>query len=684
MKRVLVKIPILCFRPVLLVGFLQMCSLWLSSQTSTINIIWANEFNYRIEGNDTLQNLVGGVELNQDTVYLYCDSAVIKNSRTVVAKGNFILQHGTALSIFSDSAVYNGTAKLADLKGNVSLIKNKQKLFTDSLSYNTTTKIATYRNGANLYDDTTRIRSKRGYFHAKTDDVFLSENVSVSNSEFSLKSDTLKFNATSKIVTFLAPTIILLDSARVYTEQGYYDINNKRADFYSSPQYVKKTKKAWANFIRYNGKLKEILLMGNAYVEDTASLAFASIIRYNEKTEVTTLSGSAFIRDKNRTITGDTVVYDALKETYSTRGRTHIVDGAQILEADQVDYDTDREIGSAKGRVIWQDTLERIIIQCHFVEHSDKTKYLKAVGGFDTTTVIQDSLQVVVPKGRPLLIKLMESDSLFVSADTLLSLRPSDLVKRDTSTKTRTPAPGSLLIDTSAVAKDTIVALESFAESTAKEKKEEERIILAYREVRIFKNDMQAVCDSLSYSRADSMFRLYKKPFIWADQSQFRSDTVIMLLANNRIDQALLRNESFIVTSPNNSVYNQIKGRNSIASFTDGKVSSVRVEGNSQSVYYVLDDDNKYIGVNKTECSDMKLVFTNNDVTRIVFYDQPKSSLTPMKSADLEALKLPGFSWDAALRPKSVEDISRVKKELKTATPPSAPPAITSKTETEK
>jgi lipopolysaccharide export system protein LptA len=643
------------------------------SSSKLIDILWADNFSFILEGADTIQKLVGNVELRQDTVYLYCDSALILNRQTVTASGNFILQHGEYLSMFADSAIYLASQKTAFLKSNVSLIKGKQKLFTDSLSYDANTRIATYLNNANLYDDTTRIRSKRGYFHAKTDDVFLSDNVLVSNREFTLKSDTLKFNATSKIVTFLAPSIIVQDSAQIYTERGYYDITNKRADFFQSPQYVKKTKKSWANFIRYDGKKKEITLLGNSYVEDIDFLAYASKIIFNEKTEVSVLTGGAYIRDKDKVITGDTITYDGINETYSTRGRTNIVDGALKLEADQVDYDNEREIGSANGRVIWQDSIERIIIMCDFVEQSNKTKYLKATGGFDRKTEKPDSQSTTVQLSRPLLIKKMQQDSLYISADSLLSLRPSEFAKKDTSkikTQSLPAAPDSLAV----VVSDTLNARSAMARDTTK--KEEGRVILAYHDVRIYKSDMQALCDSLSYSNLDSTFNLYQEPIIWTDKSQYSADSISLLLAENQIDQVLLKNESFIITSPDSVFYNQIKGRNSHAFFENGKVNRVRVEGNSQSVYYVLDNNDLYIGINKTECSDMLIEFKDNDVKGIVFYAQPKATLHPMKGADHETLKLPGFSWEEERKPVSVQDLVKTKKIVIESNKPETKPDI--------
>lgn len=45
------------------------------------------------------------------------------------------------------------------------------------------------------------------------------------------------------------------------------------------------------------------------------------------------------------------------------------------------------------------------------------------------------------------------------------------------------------------------------------------------------------------------------------------------------------------------------------------------VNGNVEFVYYVLDDDGGYVGVNKIICSEMMLYFGNNEVEKIIFFN---------------------------------------------------------------
>lgn len=651
-----------------------------------IHIRFSDEFTYKIVGLDTLKKLIGNVELNQDSVFLFCDSAIIVNSTAVTAKGRFILQHGKSTTIFADSALYRSDTKIAELYSNVSLLNGKQKLFTERLTYDANTKTATYLTGATLTDDTTFLVSVRGYFNTETDDIFFKDSVIVVNPDFTLRSDTLKYNASSQIVTFLAPTLITQGAARIYTEAGFYDIGSRQASFSKNPQYLKDDRRAWAKVMRYDGKLKEVTLLGDAHIEDSTSIATAELIIHNEDLEVTTLKGKAFIKDGDRTIRSEIVIYDARSKTYSTQGRTHIEDGSQILDAEQVNYDKERDISIVQGRVVWTDTVQNLTVRCEYAEHSQKRNYLKASGG---------------SYGRPLMIKVVDGDSLYISADTLLSFEntePGTLQPHDSLSSLAAPLQADSLMAPTLNAgeppssadpapRDAVLPLFSLTDSLPPQtpvdsllaeapstlpdslqatspvksgdtgKDEPHRSILAYHDVRIFKKDLQAICDSLAYSTLDSMFRLYREPIIWSDTSQFSADSVQIQLANDRIDRIFLWQNSFIINTPDEVFFNQIKGKNSTAFFMEGALQRVGVSGNAESVYYALDEEGAYIGVNQAVCSEMMIEFGNNQVEGIRFYTEPKATLFPMKQANHEQLKIQGFNWQIEKRPNSVEDL---------------------------
>lgn len=570
-----------------------------------------------LQRRDTIiQRLLGSVELRQDSIYMYCDSAIITNSTQVVAEGNVIIQQGDSVSVFSDSLNYDGIEKKATLFGEVAFDSRGQQLFTDQLNYDLNTKVATYFTGATLTNGSTQLTSKRGYFYTETDEAYFKDSVVVIDPEFNLRSDTLLFNTKTQVATFLGPTLVGNDSTKIYCEAGFYNTANETAEFRQNAQFVRGEQEAVGDIIRYDGVTNTYTLAGNASFKENDRQAQADTIQYNEATEETILIGNATYQDSTQSIAAQKIIYDQKKDVYSTRGRSFISDPPQILQADQVDFDNETGLGIASGNVIWQDTSQELTIKCQLAEYDRVTDYLKASGG------------------RPLLITKIEDDSLYLASDTLLAISRQDTILVDSLQQ----------IDTS-------------------------RTLYAYYDVRIYKTDLQAICDSLIYSTKDSLFRFFEEPLIWSDTSQFSADTVTLQLKDDKLDQIFLYNKSFIVNSPDEKFFNQIKGKNITATFLESELRRMLVEGNAESVYYAQDENKAYVGVNKTICSEMLLYFGNNTVEKISFFAEPTARLEPMKQANHEELKLEGFQWIVDRRPKSVADILKTK-----GTKPSLPP----------
>ena len=256
-----------------------------------VDVDHADVFEY-IQRKDTVfQKLNGNVELRQDSIYMYCDTAVIRNNTHVTANGKVLIQQGDSTSVFADSAMYDGVLKIAELYGDVILVNGRQKLFTDRLTYDLAQKLATYNNGATLTLDSTQLTSKRGYYYVREKQIFFKDSVIVIHPDFSLRSDTLGFNTETEVVSFLGPTLISADSSRIYTEDGYYDTENNLAAFTQNAQYQKGEQQATADTIRYDGKRSLYSLEGNARFEEGDAFDTESVAGAQPGTTIGIVSG---------------------------------------------------------------------------------------------------------------------------------------------------------------------------------------------------------------------------------------------------------------------------------------------------------------------------------------------------------------------------------------------------------
>lgn len=190
------------------------------------------------------------------------------------------------------------------------------------------------------------------------------------------------------------------------------------------------------------------------------------------------------------------------------------------------------------------------------------------------------------------------------------------------------------------------------------------RFLEAYYNVRIFSDSLQGIGDSLYYSAKDSLFQLFKNPTVWTTSnhqiSQISGDTINMQTANNKPEYIRVANNAIMISqadtlhsSKTAMFFNQMSGRRMEAWFHEGQLDSLSAEGNAKGIFYLLDEDNKYIGVNQQESRTLNFYFSNRELQRIVGKNDVVGRMYPMQKVDHEKIKLKDFKWLEDKRPKS-------------------------------
>jgi len=91
--------------------------------------------------------------------------------------------------------------------------------------------------------------------------------------------------------------------------------------------------------------------------------------------------------------------------------------------------------------------------------------------------------------------------------------------------------------------------------------------------------------------------------------------------------------------------------------FKDSELHKIDVKQNSETIYYAIDDDGKYIGVNKMSGNDMLIFLKNNEIQTITFIKDPQGNLSPLKEVSPKDVILKGFNWRITERPNDMFDI---------------------------
>ena len=182
------------------------------------------------------------------------------------------------------------------------------------------------------------------------------------------------------------------------------------------------------------------------------------------------------------------------------------------------------------------------------------------------------------------------------------------------------------------------------------------RLVKSYYKCRIFSNQMQARCDSLSYSFNDSVVRLYYSPIIWAQKNQLTSDSIALFTKNRKIDRMELYNTAFVTSEVDTSSYNQTKGRNLVGYFKDNELYKIRIDGNGETIYFMPDKD-AIIGVRQAKSANLEIYLEKGELKDIFEYQNPEGIIDPPLAAPPRTLRLAGFNWYNNLRPKKMSDI---------------------------
>ena len=573
------------------------------NDSSKIDLI----FSRKMKGVQTSEGehliLQGDVHFRQNEMHMWCDTAKRYPNKKIVAFGNVQMLQNDSIRVFSDSIFYDGNTKKSRLSGEVVLQDSTMTMFTKTLFYDLNTRIASYPKGAFVVSDSTQLVSKNGYYDANTNIAYFTDSVRMTNPNYKLIADSLSFDTKKEITYFSGPTYIYNDKDLVYCEDGYYDNIKNYAVMTGNPYYLERNdkgyKKAKGDTIIYDGKINKYYLIGNAVFEDGDKEVRADTIEQDGETEQFYFKGNPKFRSldstQNQTIDSKFSYYDSKTETVIFREDVKVVDKKQVLIADSLDYTKSNRTGIARGRVVWEDSSANTRILCGEAIYNDST------GAF-------------LAKNNPILVTKMDKDSLWLKADTLRAV----------------------------------------PDSTNKDKK----TFLAYNNVKIFKTDIQGLCDSLTYSQSDSLFQFFLDPVLWMDSVQFTADTIRAFMSEGKMRKAFMYQNSVIISTEDQVYFNQIKGRDMLADFVDNKLNTLDVQSNGKAVYYVSDNEKRYMGVNDVNCSDMFMLFKENQVQRIKFTGEPQAVLHPMNMTDHIAMRIKEFRWLEEQRPKTKFEIS--------------------------
>lgn len=252
-----------------------------------VDLLYADEAQADKQQRPDVQVLIGSVRMKHDSMYMFCDSALIfEKSNSVEAFGNVRMEQGDTLFIYGDYLYYDGMSQLAMIRENVRMINRKTVLTTDSLNYDRLYNLGYYFEGGTLTDEENVLTSEWGEYSPATKLAVFNHDVKLVNSQFVLTSDTLKYSTLSKIATILGPSDIVSDNNHIYSERGEYDTTTDQAELLDRSVLTNEGKRLTGDSLFYDRKLGYGEAFYNVVMNDTVNknMLTGNYCFYNELT----------------------------------------------------------------------------------------------------------------------------------------------------------------------------------------------------------------------------------------------------------------------------------------------------------------------------------------------------------------------------------------------------------------
>jgi lipopolysaccharide export system protein LptA len=441
------------------------------------------------------------------------------------------------------------------------------------------------------------------------------------------------------------------EGARMYCDSAYYYPDKNSLDAYDNI-YINQgdTMHLYGDILQYDGNSRFAQVKGKTVrLEDKNNQLITTMLDFDMKNNVGYYTRWAnIIRGENR-LRSRVGYYYSRDHMYFFKDSVVIINPDYTIYSDTLEYNTETNMAYMLGPT-------RII--------SDSNDIYCEKGWYDMEKNISMLKKNAMMKNRNQTVKgdslYYERDNGFGRAFSRVELydREQNVILKGNFADYNEKTENSLLTDSAIYIQitdeDSIYVhadtLRSELDTTGS------KLIRAYFKVMLYKSDLQGKCDSMTYSFADSVIRLYHEPVLWSEGNQLTAQYIEITTRNRKVDKMYLQQMAFIVNKADSFNFNQIKGRDMICYFDNNELYKIDVKGNGESIYYLV-EDNEMIGVNKSQSSNITIHWANGKVQSIRSEPNPNAILYPLDEFSETESRLRDFKWLEDYRPKTKHDI---------------------------
>ncbi len=423
----------------------------------------------------------------------------------------------------------------------------------------------------------------------------------VQGDTLSLTGNILYYDGMEQIAKVREEVVLRHRESTLYTDSLDYDRLYSLGYFFDGGRLIDQDNQLTSDWGEYSPETREAIFNYNVRLvnpcppQQPKSVLISDTLHYNTRTGIAKVFGPSNIDNGANHIYTEYGVYNTQTDQSYLLHRSILQNEYKNLVGDSIAWDANEKIGRAFGNAVYTDTLNRNKFTGNYVMYNDSLGYAEAA----------DSA---------LLMDYSQGDTLYAHAD-------------------------SFFLHTYYKDTDSIY-----------------RMLFAYKHVRAYRTDIQAVCDSLVYDGRDSCATMYKDPIVWNGSQQLLGERILIWHNDSTMDSVYVVNQALSVERIDSLHYNQVSSNEMHSYFQNGEIDLNVADKNVYVVYYPFDDDSLMIGMNYLETSEMKMWMRNRKVSRI-WMPAATGTLYPLALAPAEKLFLEHFAWFDYIRPKNPADV---------------------------
>ena len=410
-----------------------------------------------------------------------------------------------------------------------------------------------------------------------------------------LTSGRIDYDGNTNLAKAWENVVLVHNSMTLTTDTLRFDREKQEAFYQDHGTIVDSSNTLTSKIGRYFTQLKKSQFLDSVNLTNPEFRLVSKQLDYYTATKNAYLYGPSTITGESYKIYCERGFYDTNIESGYGIKNTRIDYNNRIIYGDSVYFDKKTEFASATNNIRILDTINNGVIKAHYAE------VFKA----------KDS---VFATKRAVSITLVEQDSLYMHGDTLML----------------TGIP-------------------------------EQRILRAFRNAKFYKTDLSGKCDSIHFNQRTGITELITMPVIWNGENQMTGDSIHLLsnLETEKLDSLKVINNAFIISldSVSKTGYNQAKGKNLYGKFIENELKTIDLVQNTEVIYYMYNDDQELIGIDKTICSEINMTLADNEIEDITFITNPDGDIFPDKDLPDNSRKLKGFIWRGDERILNKDDI---------------------------